>query len=436
VQAAAAALLTTLACSGLAATNDTEARYDAALEATKSDAADLDKAFAFVKAAIAAGDLTGAVAALERILRINPALANIELELGVLYLRLGAPDLAAKYIEQSLESPDVPPWVRNRALGLLARAEAAKSRHQVAYSFSAAGRYDDNANAAPFDADVRVFGQNGQLSDEDTGQDDTSTELVAGLNYIYAFDSQAGNHLEVDASTYHRKYDELSELDVNTARIEVGPRFHFGPILSPSTSLRPYVSSSLLYLDGDKYLVSYGGGFNVRALRSSTLVLDLFFDYDEQDYSDTDSQPTADDRSGPLYTALARVTLLPSPASLLTVDITGGVREADADFEDRDQYGARAAYTHYISTRASGRPLFSLNLWGGAEWLEYQAADPTVDPNEERDDTRLTAGIGVGVPFGQHWNALLSVQYTDNDSSLPNFEYDNWGASLGVRGSF
>ena len=87
--------------------SDPQRRYDAALEAVMENMADPEKSFKFVEAASELGDLRGAISALERILLINPNLPNIKLELGVLYLRIGSPDLAKTFIQRSLVACDV-----------------------------------------------------------------------------------------------------------------------------------------------------------------------------------------------------------------------------------------------------------------------------------------------------------------------------------------
>ena len=86
--------------------------------------------FEFAEAAVAVGDVRGAIAALERILLINPNLPNIALELGVLYYTVGNNALAAQYLKQVLTAPQVPAPMRQRAQATLAAAEAAVTRHQ------------------------------------------------------------------------------------------------------------------------------------------------------------------------------------------------------------------------------------------------------------------------------------------------------------------
>ncbi|MGH8658984.1 MAG: hypothetical protein ACREV4_11065, partial [Gammaproteobacteria bacterium] len=194
-----------------------EVRYEQALQAMQADLADPERSFEFVEAAVAVGDLRGAIAALERILLINPKLANIKLELGVLYLQVGSAQLAQSYLRQALEAPDVPELVRVRAEEMLARAEAAASRHRFTGLLSLAGRFDTNANAAP--ASVRFvdpfFGDvvEATLQQEFTEREDYSLQALGSFQYGYRLDSQAGNEIEANLLLYAQRYDVSEEVN-------------------------------------------------------------------------------------------------------------------------------------------------------------------------------------------------------------------------------
>lgn len=412
-------------CAGLRAEE-----YDAAFAAMSEDMANPAKSFAFVKAAVREGDLTGAVAALERILRINPGLANIQLELGVLYLRLGATELAAEHIRDSLRSPDVPVSVRNRAKNLLARADRSSRVHQFSFDLRSSARHDDNANAAPVDREVLVGGNIGLLDEDDTGRSDTSWDVSAVLQYDYAFNSQAGNQFEAVVAGYRRRYQDSEEIDVDSVSLELGPRINFGAVLNPSFSIRPYVSGSRLDLAGDKFLERVGGGLNLRHVGSPTVQTDLYLDYADQDYFDTERRRAAD-RSGDHWAVRGALSYLIDPTKLVSFGLSAGTRDARVDWEQRDEYGVRVAYSQALLP--FGRSPWRMTLSLGYEKLEFDAGDPAIDPGTARDDDRVTASVSLNIPLGRHFGLLLSTSYTDVDSSLPNFEYDNWGGSLGLR---
>jgi tetratricopeptide (TPR) repeat protein len=101
--------------------------YDRAFQAMLADPGNLDKAFAFADLAIQTGDLEGAIAAMERMLLVDPNLPWVRLELGVLYFRLGSFEVARTYLQHALTAPNLPPAVRDRIRALLAQIEQQKA---------------------------------------------------------------------------------------------------------------------------------------------------------------------------------------------------------------------------------------------------------------------------------------------------------------------
>lgn len=283
-----------------------EVRYQQALEAMQADLADpwpIPRApSSLSRPQSRSGDLRGAIAALERILLINPKLANIKLELGVLYLQVGSEQLAQSYLRQALEAPDVPELVRVRAGEMLARAEAAASRHRFTGLLSLTGRYDTNANAAP--ASVRfvdpIVGSvvEATLQQEFTGREDYSIQALGSFQYGYRLDSQAGNEIEANLLLFGQRYDVSNDVNTTLIDFDLGPRFYFGDIASQDLSLRPYVSVSYLQLDDESYLRTVGGGIGVRKYFSPRLRAEGYVEAEDFEFSNSERRPTVSNRSG------------------------------------------------------------------------------------------------------------------------------------------
>jgi hypothetical protein len=86
-----------------------EARREALLKRMLSNPSDLDVAFEYANLSAQVGDYEGAISALERMLIYAPNTPRLQLELGILYYRLGAYEVARSYFEQALANPSVPP---------------------------------------------------------------------------------------------------------------------------------------------------------------------------------------------------------------------------------------------------------------------------------------------------------------------------------------
>jgi tetratricopeptide (TPR) repeat protein len=313
--------------------SDAERRYQQAFEAMRADLANPERSFEFVQAAVAVGDQRGAIAALERILQIDPSLANIQLELGVLYLGVGAHDLAAIHLRQALAAPDVPDPVRSRAEVLLGRAERATTPHIFTGRLYTAGHYDSNANAAPASRLVRVGGQDGLLQEGATGRQDFSVVLGGSLQYRYVTPSQAGHELEVNLNTYNRWYDKSDEINVNTVALDAGPRFFLGPSDNLDISLRPFVSASYVFLAEDDFLRTLGGGITLQKFFSAAWLGTLTFEAEDQRFYNSPSRQTSSDRSGPFFALTGKLDYQLQSTTLLSATANVARRDARESFE-------------------------------------------------------------------------------------------------------
>jgi Flp pilus assembly protein TadD len=92
-------------------TEETAARREALLKQMIARPNDLDLAFEYANLCSQAGDYEGAISTLERMLIYAPNTPRLQLELGVLYYKIGAYDVARNYFEQALANPKLPPEV-------------------------------------------------------------------------------------------------------------------------------------------------------------------------------------------------------------------------------------------------------------------------------------------------------------------------------------
>ena len=75
------------------------AAYDAAFQESLRNPVDPPTLVRYAEAAIKIGDLEGAIAALERLLLVDAENPEVQLELGVLYFRLGSMEAAKSYLQ-------------------------------------------------------------------------------------------------------------------------------------------------------------------------------------------------------------------------------------------------------------------------------------------------------------------------------------------------
>jgi hypothetical protein len=412
-------------------------RYRDAFDAMMADPTSAEKSFQFARVAVSDNDIRSAIAALERILKINPGLANIRLQLGQLYLRVGATDLAATYLRQALLAPGVPPPLRQQAQSLLGQAERAQKKNFFTGTIYAGGRYDTDANAGPSSPEVRVLGQQGQLDQASLGRSDWSGEVGATLNYTYAFDSQEGDDLEANFSTYNRRYVDTHLLNLNSVATDIGPRFYLGGVLDPSWSIRPFVSGTYLFLNEDAYLGQAGGGVNIRKLFASSSYVDLTLESSAQSFKDNAAFPTNSDRSGNYTELRTSVSYQLLPATRLFGAFSAAQRNSDAGFESYSELGVGTGVTQvYPAPFHLTAYAWTTSLYLGFHRSMYSEADPLVDPSIKRQDNRFDVVLTNNVRLTERLTLTATVQYTSNNSTLPNYKYNDTSVGLGLAWTF
>ncbi len=99
VSATVAMAQQTPAPAALRASPADRAAYDAAFQESLRNPIDPPTLVRYAEAALKIGDLEGAIAALERLLLVDGENPEVQLELGVLYFRLGSMEAAKSYLQ-------------------------------------------------------------------------------------------------------------------------------------------------------------------------------------------------------------------------------------------------------------------------------------------------------------------------------------------------
>ena len=270
------------------------AQFIADMHAARADGSDLtdaftqmmmrpndpEAAFRYAQAAAKAGQVRAAIAALERVLRIDPSLDNIRLELASLYLAAGSPDAAAIYAREALSSPHIPPDVAARAQQLLAQAEQASARSLLTVSIFAGPRWDSNATQATALSSVPVYspfvGAPVPVIPSITAQSSGSwlTSLQAEHRFDLGLQSDAA--WETTFGAFDQRFFSVNHAyNFTLMQLETGPRFSVGDSGSTQLSLRPLVSVNYLAYGDLPYAVLAGGGLSGRALIGSRMTAEL-----------------------------------------------------------------------------------------------------------------------------------------------------------------
>jgi len=167
-----------------------EARRQLLLKAMMADPADLDVAFEYAALSVEIGDLEGAVSTLERMLIFAPGLPRLQLELGVLYYRLGANEVAKSHFDAVLAQPGVPDDVRNKVAVYLTAIDKGAQTSGFHGAIITGARYQTNANSAPSSNIVNLNGVDFLLGAAGVSSPDANGFVAGTFRYIHDLGSQ------------------------------------------------------------------------------------------------------------------------------------------------------------------------------------------------------------------------------------------------------
>ncbi|MEL6653108.1 MAG: tetratricopeptide repeat protein [Bacteroidota bacterium] len=393
----------------------------------------IEESFQTAQQAADRGDYTTAIAALERVLILDPTLDNIRLELGVLYLQVGNTGAAEVLIRQALKSSDAPPEVRSRAQVLLVEATAANRRLRFGGSLTFGLISDSNANSGPA---ANALGPNFVISAESTQMADLSAFISAELRARLDLGFQAGHLLAVDTGFYWRAYQNLTNLNLAAPSISVGVDLNMTNILGRPADLLLRWNETGLWRDGEDFLFENGPTATLRLSPGPNDYAEVSIGNLQQDYRPTDTTPANNIRDG--RRAFASVFYSRPVSSSTTVTFGGGYvsKSADEGFEAfKERYlsfGLQHSFDNPFQERST--LLAGLNL--RRSWIEYDQADPEIDPNLTQSDDRWSVSGSLAFPFSDQVSLLTEVGYVDQSSNYALDSYENSYALISLTRQF
>ena len=408
------------------------AAYNDAFKAMAADPGNLDKTFRFAELAALTGDLEGAISALERMLLINPNLPRVRLELGVLYYRLGSLAAARSYIARALESPDLPPPVRERAEKVLASIDKAAAPSKFS-GFAFAGlRYQSNANAAP-SGDIRIGGIPAHLDKDSTATKDFNVFALAALRHLYDLGTQYGDALDTQLVVYGARQFKRTDVNLAYASLTSGPRTW----IYDDTWARPYVGVDYVLLDTRTEYFSPTGGMTIEhSFKGGDDVVGLLGiagDWQNRRYHNSSTKPFNSARTGNAWTARAYADV---PINRwLSVQGGGGYTWYFAN-RGYETYRELQIYAGLTGTFAGPFGLsdrnWTMSAMATRVFTHYDSPDITVDPDSEHRDREWRLATTLTAPIGNEWAVIGQAARNSRSSTVSNYEFVNYIGMLGV----
>ncbi len=415
-----------------------ESRREALLQQMLARPNDLDLAFEYANLSSQAGDYEGAISTLERMLIYAPNVPRIQFELGVLYYRLGAYDVARSYFEQVLANPSVPPDVAQQVRLYIQQLSLAADPPPFSATIFSAIRYETNANFGPGTQSVTLNGIDFTLDDQSVGRPGWSALNIGTLHYSYDLKKQ-GDRVEIDFLAYSTVYfdDDLRDIDLDFFELTLGPSFNLKRWGWDQTRLYTYAIGDLAYLGYETYFTAPGAGIRLLSFSAAKSVLDARVETRYRSFNDTSELPTNTLRDGLQTRFGATYSYYTSPAFVITTQGYVQREDADADFYANWEIAFSGGYAWTFDNPLwQGKYPWTWQVGGGVILRNYDAPDPTINFFEKEKDETWWARTALVLPFAETWALVPQVEYRDQNSNYDIRKFDDLITLLGVQKRF
>ncbi len=412
-----------------------EARRKQLFARMLADPSNLDVAFEYAALSERAGDLEGAIATLERMLVFAPGLPRLQYELGVLYYRLGSFNTARSYFTTVLASPEVPDDIRTQIGAYMGTIED-KERGTQSFGVASIGvRYQTNANAGPDSALISLNGIDFTLDPGSLGTADSNGFVTARLHHSTDLQSQ-GDRFEIDLSGYGALYADQTGLNTGLAELTLGPnlnlqRYH---ISNARLSLRAVLGAALL--GGNPYNASWGVNVDLKAGLDARTRLTLGAEARNERYFDSNERPNVSERSGPRYSATARIDYVLSPELMLFAAISADRAEAERDYLSSWRAGATLGLAWELKGLGDPQAPWHVTASVAFDGKLADAPDPVISLTDAERTSVATLSTGLSIPLAEALTLEAAASYAVSSSNYDMSNYDNLGVSLALSRRF
>ena len=394
------------------------------------DPTDLSRTFAFAEQALIAGDFEGAVSALERMLLVDPKLPKIRLELGKLYIRLGSYAVARIFLEEVIMSGEASNNDQEEAKSLLDETKNAQNIIQFNNSFVWGLRVQSNANSAPKDSRIIIFGIPATLDDEFTsrGDYDAYFTMVSNVN----IEDAVWENVNYTGSLilYGNEHLDQTSLNAKLGSANIGFNIE-DDIFSIPFTFSPYIDATYLRLSDDELLYNYGGGAKLQININKSISVLGKLDRKLIRFNDLSRTGSETALNGDTVQSGFDIFYQVSPFDNLSCSLLF----IDEDTKNRKDSSKTKQFSISYDKDLAGFDVeflkdISIKIDFGASERDYQATDFLTDASQKRTDINIASGMSVKYQFLENLHFSTLFQMIENRSNINNFDYKNNTATL------
>ncbi len=413
---------------------DLDAQRQAMFKQMMADPSNVKLALKYADLSAEAGDLEGAISTLERLLILAPNLAELNFDLGKLYMRLGAFEQASTYFKVVAALPDATPDMKAQAAGYLTVANRQVAGDYVTANFQAGAQYQTNANGGVVDPLIDLDGIPFTLSSSAMASPDYNAYLSGTIHASHDLASQ-GDRLNLDISLYSSFYQVHHELNTLAGEIEAGPVFSLDRFSIKNATIGIYGIGDVVTLGGDPYLYAPGAGAVLTGALDPATETHSRVEYRYEFYQDSDLRPTASDMTGPRIRWTEDMQHQVNDFLSLYASVYGerkiGVDGTETDWEGSGVVGGKVLF----NAGADPQRATSLDLSAGLIARRYDTADPLFSTDQRFDKVGFVQAV-LDVPLGSQWSAVATAGYRKQISNYDLYTFDDISTSLALSKDF
>lgn len=391
---------------------------------------DIPLNYRYAQTQIREGDLPGAVVTLERILLLDPSLADVHLLYAVVLYRMDNL-IESRRVFEKLSKLDLPPDLRRKVDAYLEDIDYRSRRTRISGRMSVGFQVDTNRNAGPESDRTFIFGANNFLTGNARDQDDVAFLGILSGEIEHDLERRGGHTLFANATLYNQKQIEEDRFSLLSGTTSAGIALR-----TRWAEFRPQIELGLHSLGQE--LMLFTGGVRVEAYRplSEKLGWTSSAGFAWEDHDDVQAAPSFSRHTGFVWGVDSGLAYQITPQHGIDAQVHFLDKMAKDDGWAYRGAGLEAGYTWLM-----GRGRF-LRLSQFYEHDSYRGTRPQVIRTRQRDDdvlrTRLTLAspIAAMVPWVAEGSFVgdlltsLTTEYYRAESDITNYEFDDWKVAL------
>lgn len=413
-----------------------EARRGQLFQRMMANPADLDIAFEYAALSARAGDLESAISTLERMLIFAPDVPRLQLELGVLYFRLGSHEVAQVYFDNVIDAPNLPEPVRLRVESYLEeiRNRTVDTTFNGAVLFGV--RHQTNANGGVDDRLVDLNGIGFVLGDSALASSDTDAFVSGSFQFSHDFATQ-GDRFDADLVTYGAAYAKHDEINTGLAEARLGPVFNLERFGWDNTEFGVYAILGGVVLKSDPYRLTGGAGVRLSKAFSPRTRAEARFEYRYQHYRDSTLRPNSSLRTGDDYRFLAALQHQLNDRTLLFTQLDVERTTTRVSYESNwEVEGSIGANYSFRSPFRSQQRMWTAGVSVGLAERFHDEPNPMINARSEQRDIESFIRGTLSVPLRETWSLQSVVSYQNVDSNYDIDSFSNLSMSIGLMKRF